>query len=755
MRAATLSLLALLVSSSLAGCSGCGTPNESASETGAAAMPPTTETEGWQEAVPLIDALVGCDIDHRGLLVDMGAGTLPGRLAWAVEPRTGIVTTEHDGATWARIYERTITLSFYLPQVTPVSVSLRGIARDSSRITVSIDGFGLSTLRLARDEIKVATTRQTSLPLDAGLHGVTLRFRGSKSSDAEPYAEIDWLRIGVPDDHLERTYGAPTMDDVLDPSAQLAGVPHRAIALRAPATIRCAVRVPPHGRLRTAVGMHGDGAGVAAVVVRRDGEEAAILKKAEVVGGEGAEWTDMLVPLHRFAGQIVDVELTALSTTGTGRLLFGDPALLVPAIEPRPTPPAKNVVVVVLNGVERRDLPPWSEVETPHLPTFNDLARDATVFNGHRAPSTLVSAVVASLVTGRAPRDHTLADAGARLPDAVPTIGKRASDASVRAAMFTGVPTTFEPFGFATHWDKFVPYAPNSGALPSAPLEDAAAWLTDVQGSEAARPMLALIHARGGHPPWEITPPEAAKLPPDEYVGYLGPRRAAQLIAQLEGRHSRLSSADRERLDALFALGLSRQDQAIGRLIQHLKDDDRWDDTLFIVTGDVASARRTLFQDGMDMDEDLLTLPLYVHFPNATHGGVSVDTASDIYDVGRTALAALGISIAEERLGRDLSALASGVDYDLRRVRIARTDRQYSARWGRFVLLGEDEERPRLCDLEIDPICAYDRRHVYPSIAQALFRRLVGQPSRLPQFNRQPLSLDSEAAAMLSVWGAY
>ena len=40
--------------------------------------------------------------------------------------------------------------------------------------------------------------------MDAGQHVLQLRFRGRRSSDAEPFAELDWVRIGTPDE-LERT----------------------------------------------------------------------------------------------------------------------------------------------------------------------------------------------------------------------------------------------------------------------------------------------------------------------------------------------------------------------------------------------------------------------------------------------------------------------------------------------------------------------------------------------------------------------
>ena len=64
------------------------------------------------------------------------------------------------------------------------------------------------------------------------------------------------------------------------------------------------------------------------------------------------------------------------------------------------------------------------------------------------------------------------------------------------------------------------------------------------------------------------------------------------------GEIARLSDADRERMRALFFASLSRQDAAIGKLIQRLEDAGRWESTLFVVTGDVV---RCLRRAGLDI----------------------------------------------------------------------------------------------------------------------------------------------------------
>lgn len=745
-----------LLSAAVCGCSGCGDEDGTSDVADAGDTLVASDGRTMEKAVTIIDELRFCDVSHRGLVLDLGGEAMLGRYGWQLAVPSGIVSAEHDGASWARIYERKVTLNFYLPDSAPIFISLRGIGRDARRIEISIDDFLLGTVKLAKDEIRIVSTRKTGLPMDAGLHRVTLRFRGRKRSDAEPYGEIDWVRIGIPDE-IERTFGAPTLANILVPAAHLGNVPHRALGMRGPSSVRCTLRVPKGGRFRASLGMRGSGSGVAAVMVRQDGKDPTVLERVEVEGGDDATWSDVEIPLSAYEGQIISLEMAALKTGGTGRLLFGDPMVLVPTAPTATTPKAKAAVVVILDGVSRDDLPPWRDTETPHLATLNRLAREATVFDEHRAASSLVSASTASLLSGVSPHWHTLADSGARLPSTVTTLGGVARDASVRAAMFTGVPMSFEPLGFANHWDHFKQYPPNGLDLASAPLEDAATWLTEapVEGEEA-RALLGVVHTRGGHPPFELTPTEAALLPPPDYAGFLKPRDVAIDLVKVRARTKRMNDLDRERLRAMYFASLSRQDAALGELIRALEEAGRWESTLLVVTGDVASARESLFLDGGPLDESALTLPLYVHFPNSEHGSTRVGVPTELYDITHTAQAALSLTPRPVMLGRDLASLVSNPYLEEQRVRVAFLDHDYAARWGDFSLRGTIGKTPMLCHLLRDPTCAVDRSTQHPIVAQSIFRHLVkfAQPGLEPP-TREPVTIDSEFAAMLKVWGAY
>lgn len=744
----------LALSSVLASCGSCSDTETEAEDAGATVVLPPSLHGSGRSVLRIISELPRCDIDHRGLTIDAGTDALAGRVGWEVATPDGFTTVEHDGSTWSEVRARSFDVRFHLPEPTPLFVQMRALGGRARAAIVSLDGQGLGTLRLTKGEIRDPATATTTLPADAGAHTITIRFMGAGGKD-EPYADIDWIRIGTPDE-LTTTFGAPTLRDVVLAKAAIGGTPHESISLRSPGAVRCAVMVPKGGRLRAALAVMGQGEAKAEVRVLRDGLEPVVVHESLQTGGDQAKWQDVDVDLGSFAGHLIELELRSASGTPSGRLLFGDPEVVVPTVEPPTVGPARAVVVVVLSGVTRRDLPPWSEAKTNHLPTLSRLAGDATVFEQHRASTTVSAGSVATLLTGQLPAAHLLVDRGARLPESKTHLGVLAHDASVHGAMFTGVPTTFSAFGFGRGWEEFVAHSPASGVAATAPIDDAATYLGTTFKSSPTGRAFVLVHARGGHPPWPTTAKELAELPPASYTGDITPRTAAQKLASLRGkRNKRVEGADFERAFALQALALSRQDAALGRAIEALDDLGVLDDTLLIVTGDVPGGIDDLFDPDRPLDEPSLALPLYVRFPGGKFGGQRSELPTSMPDVARTAMVALGLPDVPGAGGRDLAAAMAGHGPEEAAPRIATRGDDFSARWGGFVLRGVRGKQPMLCELAVDPTCAFDRSELRPLTSQALFRTfaLLDRASRDPAATREPATLDDDTAAALKVWG--
>jgi hypothetical protein len=729
-------------------------PHPSASASAAPKAAPAAPSS--RVLLDMVEALPRCDVDHRGLLFDVGTEAMVGRYGWTSGAGPGVTPVEHDGSSWGRFTDRKLQLSFTLLDPTQIFVSVRAVNYAAKSLAISLDEQPLGTLRLPKGSIATSDTRATTLPVDPGLHTLTLRFYG-RLRDGEAFADVDWIRVGVPDE-VSTIYGPPTQRDAIAPAAALGGVPHRSLALRAPGVVRCAMRFPRAGRVRAAIGLQGAGEGDAEIRVVRDGKKPEVIRKVHLEGGDKARWTNVDLPLAAFEGRVGAVELRAVSAPRGGRVLFGDPAIVLPPVAAPPSPPVRSVIVVVLDGVARAELPPWSRATGHALPALAELASTGVVFDQHRAPATVVSTSVASLLTGLAPAAHGLTDSGARLPPGMVTIARIARDASVRTAMFTGVPWTFHAFGFGEGWEKYLEHTPSSGAAATAPIDDALAWLTDLGKTAPDARTLTIVHARGGHPPWDVTLKELSTAAPADYTGLIEPRSAAQRIARMRrAKRARvITEADRQRIRALAQIGLAGQDRALAALIAALKASGSWESTVLLVTGDVSSGVEDLFTDELDLREPALTLPLYAHFPGNLGAGRRVGEPTEMMDIAMTALAALGLQAPKRAMGKDLARIAADLDVATFGPQIATLDDRYAARWGDLVLSGRYPKPPTLCDLALDATCAFNRRDAMPIAAAAIFRRVVAADlaNRAGAAKREPATIDQETSAAMNVWGA-
>jgi arylsulfatase A-like enzyme len=442
-----------------------------------------------------------------------------------------------------------------------------------------------------------------------------------------------------------------------------------------------------------------------------------------------------------------------------------------------------GVVLVVEGDVAPRLVDLYAAAGTP-LPELDALAKAGIVFEGHRASSGASSAAMASMLTALPPRAEGVIDEEAGLARDVTTLADVARQAGIHAAMFTAVPTTGGAFGFSRGWDTFVEHPPDLGEAPGAavtPFDDAARWIAD-RATPGER-FLAVIHARGGHPPWDATPEEMRSLAPADYTGGIDPKRAAELLARARpqsgpgprGPSLHLNDADRTRAWALYALALKEHDAALGRLLAALKAAGRDGDTLVIVTGDVGLGEaRAPLEDPDSLSEPALAAPLVVRFPAASSGAssepgmgglagrrVSVPTTSA--DVGRTIVDAFGLAPPAAFEGEDLARVAlAGASLDPRgRPLLAVAGSRFSLRWGTFVLRGIQPDSPgnevppadvtKLCDISLEPECSSDVRGAFP-LALAALRRELAVEAQSPHAP-VPVVETPALQASLKLWG--
>ncbi len=700
--------------------------------------------------------LDGCALGHRGVLLDFGDPSMRRDVRPGTFARGDNEDVEHEGATWLRVRSRALTASFYWPGMPGetgessayAEARVRGVS--ARTVAVAIDGKPVGSWPLTKGEARVVLARGT-LPMAVGGHEIELVFVGGSRSQGEALAEIDWVHVGAGEPG--EPYAAPTRADVLE-DATAGGRSLRALALKAPGFVRCSGWVPANATLEAYLATAGGGDAEVEARLLQDRKAPVVLGTARITAG-GAGWTPWSVPVTGLEGDgaLGAIELVATHSARGTRVLLGEPRLV--GAEPLAAiavAPARAVVLGVLGSVSPRALAPWGG---PHpVPELARLASVGTTFEGHRSSSSLASSVFASILTGLPARSLGSDAPDARLPAGATTIEEACREGGISTALFTANPTTGAAFGFERGWDAFVSHDPSETSQATQVFDDAAAWVEAHKGER----FLAVVHARGGHPPWDATPDELKQLPPDGYIGILEPRRAAEALTKAKRHPGRFKEEDRVRAWALYDHAIDEHDAALGRLLAAVRAAGMEDDTAVIVTGDVGpnDGGPVPFVDADALDESVLATPLVIRWP---HAGASirrrVRAGSNSVDLARTVLAMVGLPPPPSFQGVDLALEAAGAVVPSERPLVATRGDRMALRWGSFILQAAHQQETRLCDLSLDPSCVVDTRSTSPIALESLRRWAADHLGRASAqaFPREPAALDNRTKEALLRWG--
>jgi hypothetical protein len=707
-----------------------------------------------------------CRVDHGGMFLDLGTDASHARRSFALGPFSDVASDTWSDQSYTRVSSADVSYDFWLTeQRSDLEVRVRAKAGASGTLAASIDQTRLGSARVKSEGFTTLVFPRPKGPLAPGRHQLGLRWSGRSAGDRRPLGMIEWIHWAEPGQRAAE-YRPPRQRSLRDDMV-LGGVPRRSIVLEAPGRLGCPVRLTRDATLELGVGYHGDGSAVARVLARRDGAPPLVLAERRVGGKAEDAWIDLSLNLAPLGHHLAQIELEASGETasGPGRVAFSEPHLVTPEA-PERAPRAKLVVLVVASGLHRELLPPFEG--TRRLRRISQLAEASARFPEYRAPTTVVGAVMGTLLSGLPPLAHGLDSTKLRLARGVLTLGDRIRETSGESAFFTGVPSTRAAFGFDHGWNTFEEFSPVNDVAASAPLEHAKTWLERaIERDRDHEPVsrLLVVHIRGGHPPWDLSRDEVAELEPREYMGLLEARRGGLILNTIRN-HSRpaqrrLTPPDWVRLKALQLAALEKQDAALGALVELLERERLWNDTLFIFAGDVTMGEppEAPFGTARPLTEDRLLAPLWVKFPGGRFAGSEVPGPVSSVDVADTVAGALGIALPDELGGVDLYRLATGTGPVLSRGLLATLGQEYSMRYGPWLLRGTSPKAPTLCELGVDPACVHDVFAASPLAAETLWRMTfeAHRQARLLESTgnakAEPALLDKDTAAALQVWG--
>jgi arylsulfatase A-like enzyme len=306
-----------------------------------------------------------------------------------------------------------------------------------------------------------------------------------------------------------------------------------------------------------------------------------------------------------------------------------------------------NVVIVLIDTLRADRLGCYGH-RRASSPRIDALARDATVFEHANAPAPWTLPSIPSLLTGVLPCEHRVLRDGDRLPDGIETLAER-----------------LKRLRYATYSLFHNPYAgPLTGLQRgfdvSRMTENSDGTAVDeFLGDGAPRPIFLYVHNTEPHNPYDAR---------DEYIRPFGDVPPA--VREELGRHStayrRLTrvDADADRplgttdnsalqiqalrdidalggaADVLYDAAVLEADGRVGSIIDRLVARGLWDDTLFILTADHGEemGEHGGWQHDQSLYEELVHVPLIIHFPRGAHAGRRVGDVVGLIDVVPTVM---------------------------------------------------------------------------------------------------------------------
>lgn len=698
----------------------------------------------------------GCDIAHRGLFVDLGdPADRTARVRGPKSVTARYEAIEHERSTYARVTGTEITVPFLgpdeaWPKGSPLTIEPRLIGGGARSVTVLVNGRVGGRTALVRGQAKQLTLTTTDVEVLPGRNELTLRFPPQASKGNDVAAELDWVHLG-PADELG-AYAPPTR--ALSTGAfKVDGELLRGFMLRAPGHVRCVAPVAKLARLRARVGAVGEGQAELRVVVTRDGLPPAVLSTVKVATDSATpEGTQVkatgVIPLDVEIPEgtnLASLRFEVTSASKGVRVVLGEPRLIAP---PQPAPVARTtqaVVLVVFGSLPRRFFTPEGVSENPDL---SALTRSALVLPNHRVTSALSGASLASMLTGS--HDHGVTASCKLSPDTV-TLPEALRDAGIRSALFTANPWTTQAHQLDRGFSTYEAVLPGDGQ-PSARVFELAQEFVQHHAKDK---FFVVVHARGGHPPWDIGREILKGLPPQNYPGGLDPRHAGELLAKarMQPPGVRFTDADRERMWAMHKVALEAEMQALLRLhksvSRSVEQAGNKGNVTWVVTGDVALDEMGPFGDGEILNEPALYPGLLLQsegIPPAINPAATESTM-----IAATVLRAFGL--APPNAFESTTLLSAAERPERTTVRYAELERKSIAELSRFSWIYSNGDPTRFCDLTLEPDCPTDVRLTHPIASYAVSSLAQTLMSQRKTTRCVPADLDPTMQTAIHTWG--
>ena len=457
----------------------------------------------------------------------------------------------------------------------------------------------------------------------------------------------------------------------------------RTIYTHAPGTLTYQVRIPDAGQLDVGLQVVRRDAPVTfRVTVTPRGGEAETRFEETVAATE--QWAQRRIDLADFAGQTVTLGLEA-DSEAVGRVaLWGAPTVTGGGQSPLP-----NVIFYVFDGgaADYMSVYGYNRLTTP---TLERLALEGVVFERAYSNSSWTLPSTASFMTSLQTSVTGGVPGGGNanpMPAEAVTMAEHMHRAGYQTAVFTGNPNagTLSDLQrgvdlFREDWEDFSYFGENNHKESSKYLHEGFwSWREDYP----RQPFWAHFQTTDTHGDFPAPPPFGGLFVTadewerfDELTGRL--RRA---VVQCCGRDAYSSAWDSTGINrtaywsvgkGLYDEAMAHNDYRLGQLIERLKAEGEWENTLLIIGGD-HSIRAGFYDLGLLLNDSLppawswpilrptvSRVPLIFVWPGHIEGGQRIAHPVAMIDVLPTLLDLVGLPPAEIAQGQSLAPLMLG-----------------------------------------------------------------------------------------------
>jgi arylsulfatase A-like enzyme len=483
--------------------------------------------------------------------------------------------------------------------------------------------------------------------------------------------------------------GAPYLEDFGVRSLTRDSITRRTIFAHAPASLAFRVRVPEGGRLDVGLTcLEGESITYRATVKSGTGEPK-VLSNEKI--DDPAQWQQRSLDLASWSGQEIELSLEAASETQSAVAFWGAPIVGgvggvsgKSGVASRARAKQPNVILYVIDGggADLMSVYGYNRRTTPFL---ERLAQDGVVFEHAHSNSTWTQPSTASFMTSL---QHSVLGGLRRgvhstpVPPKAVTMAEHMHRAGYETAVFTSNPNCARVIG----------------------LERGVDFMRDVDAEESSNSSAELHdrfwrfrHDYPGHPFWvhfQTTDVHQPNRPSAPFAG---------LFVTAEDR-SRLENWDRQLFEkagdvfgttsivdfydialkraeidrrsyfslrrGLYDETMAHQDKELERLVERLKAEGEWEDTLLVIAADHGHPAGTFARFGRGLiepqpegwqgalfDAYSTRVPLIFVWPRGIQGGRRIDQPVSMLDVLPTILDLAGLPPPEVMQGRSLAPL--------------------------------------------------------------------------------------------------